>query len=230
MSREVEAKPIRFACHKCGASIKAKRAMAGRAAKCPKCASAMTVPNPQVVAEPFTGLHAAPIPVSDAHEDRLSALVKLCNKSRRLSLFERTLCGRLLLAADLPNAVRATCLRTFSIPNGEELVAFVDTGGFFMCGCYGFAITENGVRWINAPWPPLKAILFSIGQKRSMTWPELAMTPLRLETGFFNLNQNDIVFGGFFTRFSSGFSGLTNSNKPLYELLLELQSWCRQTA
>ena len=226
MSIDSNAPLIRFGCPSCGTTIRAKPDMTGRTAKCPKCATSLTVPGgqPSPIA-PSTGPARAtnqpPQPPAV-----LTELLEICRKSRDKHWLVpwRT---QLKVGEDIPDLWRQRCRKNFKIPPGDELIALVDATGLFFKGSYGFVITDSGVRWLSVPYPPWKTVLFGLGRKRAFTWAELVQTPLRIETGILNIFRNDLVFGDFFTRF---YCGTKFSNQQLFELLLELQEWASTRA
>lgn len=226
MSSETTVELIRFGCPSCGTTIRAKPDMAGRTAKCPKCATGFTVPNGQPSHASQPAAQERSKIDSPAPPPALGETLEICRKSRDKYLLVpwRT---RLKVGVDIPDLWRQQCRKTFKIPPGEELIALVDTTSFFFRGSYGFAITESGVCWVSVPFPLWKVLLFAINRKRAFTWAELAQTPIRLETGILNIFRNDLVFGDFFTRF---YCGTKFSNQPLFELLLELQEWATKRA
>lgn len=226
MPTESRSDLISFGCPSCGTAIKAKPDMAGRAAKCPKCATGLKVPNTraghaQRPAASETSTADPPNP-----PEPLAAILEMCRKSRDKYWLAKWK-TRLKVGSDIPDDWVQRCRKNFGIPPVEELVALVNTAGWIFKGSHGFAITESGVRWILVGHPLWKTLLFGFGRKRAFTWAELAQTPLRFEEGMLNIHRNDIVFGDFFTRF---YCGTKYSNKPLYELLLELQEWARRRA
>lgn len=125
---------------------------------------------------------------------------------------------------DLPADWQALIRKHFDIPPAVVVIGFIGHDAVFNAR-HGFVITDVGLAWKNWPRTVLKGLWYA--DKGVVDWKALANCSVSYSGSYWQsgLDKEDIVFdqqNRFF-----GDVGLT-SNRDVYDLVLDLQSWARQ--
>lgn len=149
--------------------------------------------------------------------DALTEITAICLKHRdrqKTPVFGNTL----LVGEAIPDKWHSTIRQNFEMPPDARLIGFVDTGGMLARASCGFAVTDQGVSWVNNG-----SIMKSLWFRRSfMDWRNLASVTIEYTASWLaGSDKEDIVFDKQ-RRYTSG---QAVSNKSLCELILELQEW-----
>lgn len=149
--------------------------------------------------------------------DAVTQITAICVKHRdrqKTPVFGNTL----LVGEAIPEKWHSKIRQNFEMPSDAKLIGFVDTGGILARASFGFAITDQGISWVNNG-----SIIKSLWFGRSfMDWRNLGSVTIEYTSSWLaGSDKEDIVFDKQ-RRYTSN---QAVSNKGLCELILELQEW-----